>query len=172
MEHSEHVEFVLKWPVRPPDHPVAQWCSPDHVALWRWLRKCVTMTFRGHVDDVVDGLRQVFAAGFLGTTVAVQSLSMPSTRDAPDVRPLWRWMHHLRQLTIQSQADEGADLVRAVADDLETGGLSASRVGIWGDLVLDVDVVRTLLTHLQNVRALFECRRACLYGFTCARTCA
>ena len=26
--------------------------------------------------------------------------------------------------------------------------------------------------HLQNVRALFECRRACLCGFTCARTCA
>ena len=24
--------------------------------------------------------------------------------------------------------------------------------------------------HLQNVRALFECRRACLYGFTCLRT--
>ena len=47
---------------------------------------------------------------------------------------------------------------------------TVNQLGIELDFLVHVQSFKPF--HLQNVRALFECRRACLYGFTCARTCA
>ena len=56
--------------------------------------------------------------------------------------------------------------IHKVGDNVLTGKAYTAS-GIQG-----TDIALRPHPHLQNVRALFECRRACLYGFTCLRTCA